>query len=221
MKENLTEIVFIIDKSGSMFDIAKDTIGGFNSFIESQKKEPGEATLTTVLFDTECETIHDGVNIKDARLLTREDYRPIGMTALYDAVGGAIDEVGRRLYETPEDQRPSKVIFVITTDGLDNASHEYTRSQVKDMITHQTEKYNWEFMFLGANINAEEAATEIGISASMTSAYNATSVGTTALYSTISNAVSGYRSCGSVDANWSEGLANVGKSNINNYISVL
>lgn len=221
MKENLTEIVFIIDKSGSMFNLADDTVGGFNSFIENQKKEPGEAKLTTVLFDTRYDIIHDGEDIQNVKPLTKKEYCPVGMTALYDALGSTINRVGRRLCETPEEQRPSKVIFVVTTDGLENASSEYTRSQVKDMITHQTEKYSWEFMFLGANIDAEEAATEIGISASMTSAYNATSVGTTALYSTVSKAVSGYRCCGSVDADWNEGLANVGEPNICDYTSLL
>ncbi len=207
MKDNLTEIVFILDRSGSMQRLAEDTIGGYNAFIEEQKKQDGEANLTTVLFDDQYEVLHNGVNIKDVKPLTDKEYTARGMTALMDAVGRTINSVGDRLSKMDEVDRPSKVIVVITTDGMENASTEFTKKQVKDMITHQTEKYNWQFMFLGANIDAASEAQSIGISPQFASNYCYTKVGTDALYKTMSKTVACYRSAGEVNVNWKADLS--------------
>lgn len=188
MKENLTEIVFILDESGSMQPLVADTIGGFNSYVESQKKEPGEAYLTTVLFDDRYEVLHNHVNINDVPPLTDTEYRPCGMTALMDAIGRTIATVGKRLYETPEEERPSHVIFVITTDGMENASREFSRDQVKEMIQHQQDKYSWQFLFLGAGIDAYKEARSIGIGDSHTMSVTADSLGTQNVYCSIANA---------------------------------
>jgi len=136
MKENLTEMVFILDRSGSMSNLTKDTIGGFNTMIENQKKEDGDAVLTTVLFDDMYELLHDGVNIQDVKELTNKEYYARGMTALLDAIGKTINTVGERLSKTKEEDRPSKIIFVITTDGQENSSKEFTQKQIKEMIEH-------------------------------------------------------------------------------------
>ena len=206
MKENLTEIVFILDESGSMTPLTTDTIGGFNSYIESQKKEPGEAYLTTVLFDDRYVVLHDHVNIQDVPLLTDHDYRPMGMTALMDAIGKTINNVGHRLANTPEEQRPSHVIFVITTDGYENASREFTRAQIKKMIEHQQEKYSWQFLFLGAGIDAYHEAQSIGIGGVHTMSVTADSIGTQNVYCSVANASKSIRSSNSIaDEKWKIG----------------
>jgi len=206
MKENLTEMVFILDRSGSMSNLTKDTIGGFNTMIENQKKEDGEAVLTTVLFDDMYELLHDGVNIQDVKELTNKEYYARGMTALLDAIGKTINSVGERLSKTKEEDRPSKIIFVITTDGQENSSKEFTQKQIKEMIEHQTNTYNWQFMFLGANIDTVSTAQSFGISGQFASNYTANSRGTDALYTTLSKSVSSYRSVGVVDSDWKKGL---------------
>lgn len=206
MNPNLTEIIFLLDRSGSMSHIADDTIGGYNSFIEKQKNEPGEARLTTVLFDDQYELLHDAVPLQDVQPLTRDTYFARGMTALMDAVGRTINSVGERLATTPEDERPSKVIFVITTDGLENYSREFDRQRVKNMIEHQTTKYSWQFMFLGANIDAAGEAESIGISRDYAANYAATDIGTDALFTTMSATVSDYRIKGAVDGAWASSL---------------
>lgn len=206
MKTNLTEIVFILDRSGSMRFLTKDTIGGFNSFIENQKKEEGEALVTTILFDDKYEILHNGINIENITPLTGKEYSARGMTALLDAVGKSINDVGDRLNRTEESERPSKVIFVITTDGQENSSKEFNREQIKEMITRQTDKYNWQFMFLGANIDAVGEAASLGINPVFASNYVASPVGTDSLYATLSKTVSNYRSVGSVDCNWNVDL---------------
>ncbi|MBR5879782.1 MAG: hypothetical protein IKY91_09505 [Akkermansia sp.] len=206
MNNNLTEIVFILDRSGSMDHIAADTIGGYNTFIEKQKQEPGEAKLTTVLFDSIYEVIHDGVDIQKVEPLTSTQYWARGMTALMDAVGRTINSVGERLAATPEEERPGKVIFVITTDGLENASREFTRAQVKQMIEHQTSKYDWQFMFLGANIDAAAEAVSMGIDAQFAANYSASDIGTESVYATMDCAVSTLRATGSVSADWADSL---------------
>lgn len=207
MNTNLTEIVFILDRSGSMMSLTDDAIGGFNSFVEKQKNEPGEALLTTVLFDDQYEILHSGMNIKDVQPLSKDQYWARGMTAMYDAIGKTINEVGRRLSETPEGQRPGKVVFVITTDGLENASLEFSQAKVKEMIQHQTEKYSWEFIFLGANIDSVKTAENIGINKDYAADYIYSAQGTSSMYAAVDCAVSSLRSTGSVTANWADCLA--------------
>ena len=150
MRENLTELVFILDRSGSMSGLESDTIGGFNSMIAKQQKETGDAIVSTVLFDDETDVIHDRVSIKDVKKLTEDDYYVRGCTALLDAVGGAIHHIGNVHKYAREEDRPAKTLFVITTDGLENASKNYSFKDIKRMIERQKEKYNWEFLFLGA-----------------------------------------------------------------------
>lgn len=206
MKENLTEIVFILDRSGSMSSLVEDTIGGFNTFIENQKKEKGEALLTTVLFDHDYELLHDGLNLQSVKPLTNKEYYPRGTTALLDAVGRTINTIGDRLNNTPEEEKPSKVIFVITTDGQENSSKEFTRSQIKDMVKHQTEKYDWQFIFLGANIDAVSTAEGFGISGQFASNYTANTMGTRSVYETMSNVVADYRVKGVVLDDWNQDI---------------
>lgn len=164
MKKGLTEIVFILDRSGSMSGLEKDTIGGFNSTIEKQKKEEGEAFVSTVLFDSEMEVLHDRVPLASIAPLTEKEYYARGCTALLDAIGGAIHHIGNVHKYARDEDRPEKTIFVITTDGYENASRKYTSDRVKQMIERQKEKYGWEFIFLGANIDAIETAKSFGIS---------------------------------------------------------
>lgn len=193
MKTNLTEIVFILDRSGSMKHLTSDTIGGFNSFIDEQKKVDGEALLTTILFDDEYEILHNGVNLKVVKPLTTNEYSVRGFTALLDAIGKTINEVGDRLSKTKEEERPSKVIFIITTDGEENSSKEFKQEQVKSMIENQTNNYNWQFIFLGANIDAVATAQRYGINANLAHTYTANSVGTQSLYTSVSKGVGGER----------------------------
>jgi len=204
MKDNLTEIVFILDRSGSMSNLVTDTIGGFNSFIEIQKQEDGEAILTTILFDDQYEILHNGVDIKAVKLLTTKEYSARGMTALLDAIGKTINTVGDRLSKTKEEDKPSKVIFVITTDGQENSSKEFTQSKVKEMIKHQTNNYSWKFLFLGANIDAVSTAQNFGISGQFASNYTANSRGIGTLYSSVSKSVASYRTDGEIQDNWND-----------------
>ena len=202
MKKNLTEMVFILDRSGSMRHLAEDTIGGFNSMIEQQKKEDSEAYITTVLFDHEYELLHDHVNIKDVEPITSDEYYARGMTALLDAVGRTICSIGNRLSNTPEEERPEKVIFVITTDGFENASQEFTKSKVKEMIEHQQDKYSWTFMFLGANMDAVGEAMSLGVNAQFARTYTASDIGTQSLYSAVSKSITTARNCSIEDGDW-------------------
>ena len=163
MKKNLTEIVFILDKSGSMAGLEADTIGGFNSMIEHQRKEEGEALISTVLFSNESKVIHDRVDLQKIEPMTDKQYYVGGCTALIDAIGGAIHHIGNVHKYAREEDRPEHTIFIITTDGLENASHRYSSDEVKAMVNRQKEKYGWEFLFLGANIDAVETAARFGI----------------------------------------------------------
>ena len=190
MKDNLTELVFILDRSGSMAGLETDTIGGFNSMIEKQKEEPGDAYVTTVLFDHEYKLLHDHTDLKDIKPMTREEYSARGSTALLDAIGKTIDDVGVRLNDTPEEERPSKVIFVITTDGYENASRVYSKSKVKEMIEHQQSKYSWVFMFLGANMDAVGEAAGLGINTDFARTYTANEYGTESIYTAMSSSLS-------------------------------
>ena len=163
MKKGLTEIVFILDRSGSMSGLEKDAIGGFNSTIERQKREEGEALVSTVLFDDDMEVLHDRVSLEKIAPLTDKEYYARGSTALLDAIGGAIHHIGNVHKYAREEDRPEKTIFVITTDGYENASRKYSSDRVKQMVERQKQKYGWEFIFLGANIDAVETARNFGI----------------------------------------------------------
>ena len=181
MNQNLTEIVFILDRSGSMSGLENDTIGGFNGFVKKQA-ELGQTNLTTVLFDDRYEILHNGIDAKNA-VLTGKTYFTRGSTALLDAVGKTINDVGMRLSGMPEAERPGNVIFVITTDGQENASSEFSYGEIKRMITHQTEKYGWEFIFMGANIDVAEEGENLGIASDQAFAFEAFSIGLTKMYS--------------------------------------
>ena len=195
MRENLTELVFILDRSGSMSGLESDTIGGFNSMIVKQQKEEGEAIVSTVLFDDVTDVIHDRVAIGDVKKLTEDDYYVRGCTALLDAVGGAIHHIGNVHKYAREEDRPAKTLFVITTDGLENASRNYSFKDVKKMIERQKEKYNWEFLFLGANIDAIEVAGNMGISRDRAANYNCDEEGTALNYRVLEAAVTRVRKC--------------------------
>ena len=180
MNQNLTEIVFILDRSGSMNGLENDTIGGFNGFVKKQA-EMGQTSLTTVLFDDKYEILHNGISAGNV-VLTNDEYFTRGSTALLDAVGKTINDVGKRLNETPEDLRPGKVIFVITTDGLENASRNFSYDEVKKMITHQSAQYSWEFIFMGANIDVVQEGEKLGIGADRSFCYEASPAGTRRMY---------------------------------------
>ena len=202
MKKNLTELVFILDRSGYMSVLECDTIGGFNAMIEKQKKEPGEAIVSTVLFDNESEVIHDRVDIQKIQPMTDKEYYVRGCTALLDAVGGAIHHIGNVRKYAREEDRPEKTLFVITTDGMENASRKYTYDRLKMMIQRQKEKYGWEFIFLGANIDAAKEATRFGIDTDRAANYHADHQGTAVIYEAVSEAVCSVRACKPMSAEW-------------------
>lgn len=199
----MTELVFILDRSGSMSGLEKDTIGGFNSMLEKQRKEPGDAVVSTVLFDNETEVIHDRVVIADVPNLTDKEYFVRGCTALLDAVGGAIQHIGNVHKYARKEDVPEKTLFIITTDGMENASHHYTYDKVRNMIERQKERYGWEFPFLGANIDAAAEAKRFGIDESMAANYHCDEVGTVLNYEVISEAITSVRtSAAPLSADW-------------------
>ena len=202
MKKNLTEIVFILDRSGSMGGLEEDTIGGFNAMIEKQKKEPGEAVISTVIFDNVSEVIHDRVDVQEIPLMTREDYWVRGCTALLDAVGDAIHHIGNVHKYAREEDRPEKTVFVITTDGMENASRRYNYHRVRKMIQRQKEEYGWEFLFLGANIDAAKEAARFGISEDRAADYHADSKGTSVIYETVGEAIRHVRTGKAMSSGW-------------------
>ena len=202
MKKGLTEVVFILDRSGSMCGLEKDTIGGFNSLIEKQKKEPGEAYISTVLFDDESQVIHDRVPVGQVKPLTEEEYFVRGCTALLDAVGGAIDHIGNVHKYAREEDRPEKTLFIITTDGMENASRRYRAEKVKAMIKRQKEKHGWEFLFLGANIDAVCEAGRFGIDADHAVNYCCDAAGTALNYEVLDEAVRNVRGGKRLGASW-------------------
>ncbi|MBQ9848881.1 MAG: VWA domain-containing protein [Clostridia bacterium] len=207
MKNNITELVFILDRSGSMSGLERDTIGGFNAMIEKQKKEDGECFVSTVLFDNESTVLHDRVRLCDIPQMTDNDYTVRGCTALVDALGDAIHHIGNiHKYARPEDV-PEHTLFVITTDGQENASRRYSSDQVKKMIKRQKEKYGWDFLFIGANIDAVETAARYGIEKDRAANYKASPVGTRTLYETVSAAVSSVRASRPLNADWSDELS--------------
>ena len=193
MRKGLTEIVFILDRSGSMGGLEADTIGGYNSLIEKQKKEEGEAYISTVLFDDACEVLHDRVGLNQIKPMTDNEYYVRGCTALLDAIGGAIHHIGNVHKYARDEDRPEKTLFIITTDGQENSSRRYTYEKVKHMVERQKEKFGWEFLFLGANIDAIEVAGRFGIGADRAVNYECDSVGTAVNYKVLSKAVSQVR----------------------------
>ena len=202
MRKNLTEIVFILDRSGSMCGLEADTIGGFNSMIEKQKKADGEAIISTVLFDNVSEVIHDRADIRSIQPMTEDDYTVRGCTALLDAIGGAVHHIGNvHKYARAEDV-PEHTLFVITTDGMENASRRYDSETVKKMIERQKEKYGWEFLFLGANIDAVETARSVGISKDRAVNYRSDREGTALNYEVVSEAISAVRCSAPLKADW-------------------
>ena len=203
MKKQLTELVFILDRSGSMFGLEADTIGGFNSMIARQRMQSGEAYVSTVLFNGTTTVLHDRVPLTRIEPMTERQYQTGGCTALLDAIGGAIHHIGNVHKYAREEDRPEHTLFVITTDGLENASHSYSADQVRRMIRRQRENYGWEFIFLGANIDAVETAAHIGIDRSRAVNYHSDSRGTRLNYEVLSEAISSVRSCKPLEENWS------------------
>ncbi|MBP3804015.1 MAG: VWA domain-containing protein [Oribacterium sp.] len=199
MKKNLTEIVFILDRSGSMSGLEADTIGGYNSMLTKQKVEEGEAIISTVLFDDQTEILHDRKSIIKVDEITDKEYYVRGSTALLDAVGGAIHHIGRVQKEMPEEERPEKTLFIITTDGMENASRLYSYDKVKKMVEKKKKKHHWEFIFLGANIDAIEVAGRFGVAANRAVRYENDSVGTALNFDVMSKLVSCARACGSAE----------------------
>ncbi len=199
MKENLTELVFILDRSGSMHSMQEEAIGGFNAFLEDQKKVPGEANMTLVLFDHDYNLIHNGKDLNDVESLCSDTYSPRGTTALLDAIGRTVDDVGKRLAETPEEERPSKILVAVLTDGLENASKDYKKAKINEMITHQRDEYKWEFIFLGANQDAIAEGSSLGVSKICSMTYDATKAGMKSSLSRMSGAATSYRMTGKVD----------------------
>ena len=195
MRENLTELVFILDRSGSMGGLESDTIGGFNSMIAKQKKEDGEAYVSTVLFDDKVETIHDRTDLKKVKKLTSEEYFVRGCTALLDAVGMTIERISDIHKYAREEDRPEKTLFIITTDGLENASRRYSFKDIKRLVEQKKEKDHWEFIFLGANIDAIETAGNMGISREMAADYCCDEAGIALNYETLGKVVSKARKC--------------------------
>lgn len=202
MKEEYTDITFILDKSSSMAHVTGDTIGGFNAFLESQQKEEGKATFTLYQFANTIQKITEGVDINDVKKLNNENYIADGWsTSLRDAVGHAIDATGRRLKNMKEEDRPSKVIIVIQTDGEENSSVEYSWEQLKKMIEHQEDKYNWKFIFLGANLDAAKQAVSLGIASANTMRYANNKMGNVKLYDSMTRNMSKLRKSDMVDFN--------------------
>ena len=199
MKKGLTEIVFILDRSGSMAGLEADTIGGYNSMLAKQKKEKGEAIISTVLFDDRTEILHDRKNIQNVERIADEEYYVRGCTALLDAVGGAIHHISRIQKEMPEEERPEKTLFIITTDGLENASRWYSYEKVKRMVEKKKKKNHWEFVFLGANIDAVEVAGRFGVAANRAVRYECDSVGTALNFTIMSKMVSCARASSSAE----------------------
>ncbi|MBR3006318.1 MAG: VWA domain-containing protein [Erysipelotrichaceae bacterium] len=201
MKKNLTELVFILDRSGSMAGLESDTIGGYNSFLEKQKEEDGSCLVSTVLFNQHSKVIHDRVDLVKIEKMERKDYLASGTTALIDAMGDAIHHIKNVHKYIRKEDVPANTIFVIITDGLENASHKYSSDDVKKMVEQQKEK-GWEFLFLGANIDAVETARTYGIAEDRTSDYLCDEVGIEKNFDALSKSVKSFRACGKIEADW-------------------
>ena len=204
MRKNLTELVFILDRSGSMRGLEKETIGGFNSMIEKQKREAGKALVSTVLFDNVNEVLHDRVDLRRIAPMTEREYYVRGSTALLDAIGGAIRHIGNVHKYARKEDVPEHTLFVITTDGMENASRFFSSDEVKQMIRHEKEAYGWEFLFLGANIDAVETAGRFGIDADRAVNYHADAKGTQLNYEVLSDAIGAVRSSRPLGATWKQ-----------------
>ena len=202
MKKGLTELVFILDRSGSMSGLESDTIGGYNGLLEKQKQEGGEAVITTVLFDDHVELLHDRINLRGVAPITEKEYYVRGSTALLDAIGKTISKIGNAQKHTAEEERAERVLFVITTDGMENASREYSLKLVREMIERQKTRYGWEFLFLGANIDAAETAESFGIHRDMAVNYNPDGEGTQLNYQVLSDVVTSFRDGATIHENW-------------------
>ncbi|MCM1189314.1 MAG: VWA domain-containing protein [bacterium] len=206
MRNQITELVFILDRSGSMAGLEGDTIGGFNALIEKQRRQEGECLVSTVLFDNVSEVLYDRVRLKEVRKMTEDDYTVRGCTALVDAIGCAIKHIGNiHKYARPEDV-PEHTLFVITTDGMENASHIYSSDEVREMVERQKEKYGWEFLFIGANIDAVETAGHFGIRADRTANYHADSRGTAVVFDAVARTVCQVRENAPLAASWNESI---------------
>ena len=205
VKNNITELVFILDRSGSMSGLESDTIGGFNGLIEKQRKQEGECYVSTVLFDNVSEVLHDRVKLLEIEPMTEKDYTVRGCTALIDAIGGAIHHIGNiHKYARPEDV-PEHTMFVITTDGLENASHKYSSDEVKKMVERQKQEFGWEFLFIGANIDSVETAKHFGIGADRAVNYHADHQGTGVVFEAVADTVCLMRESRPL-GNWSESI---------------
>lgn len=207
IKNGITELVFILDRSGSMSGLESDTIGGFNAMIEKQKRQDGECYVSTVLFDNVSEVLHDRVKLTDIKPMTDKEYTVRGCTALIDAIGGAIHHIGNVHKYARNEDVPEHTVFVITTDGMENASHKYSSDKVKRMIERQKEQHGWEFLFIGANIDAVETAAQYGISKDRAVNYNADEVGTHILYESVSAVVGNVRANKAICKDWSDELS--------------
>lgn len=199
MKADLTDITIVLDRSGSMSDVAGDTRGGFDSFVKDQQKGAGQAVLTLVQFDHEYEFVHRAKPIKDVPAL---DFRPRGQTALLDAIGKAITETGERLEKMAEAERPGKVVFVIITDGYENASKEFQKPKILEMITHQREKYGWQFSFLGANQDAIQVGGGMGIPIHSSLTYANSHIGTQSAFRAVSDSTKSFRAGASLNVSY-------------------
>jgi uncharacterized protein YegL len=206
MKSNGTELVFILDRSGSMSGLEADTIGGYNAMLAKQKNEEGEATVTTVLFNHDIDLLHDRIKIEGIAPITEREYEVGGTTALLDAIGSTIHKIGNVQKRTSEEERAGKVLFVITTDGMENASREYDYGKIKAMIEHQKVKYDWEFIFLGANIDAVAIASKFGIQEDYAVNYHADSEGTQVNFQALNEAVTSFRKGQKIDRIWKENI---------------